>query len=416
MFAVLLGACYYLASFPVFTLRFRYNLHNELHHPDLMPIPRKIWQVRLSSEPLILPFTEIVKEVKVEAPKEMVGGETLRKSQKGEVGPGGDSRYGFSPKERVTNKDRSQKQNSEDSQKYKSDTKVEPLAADLKGKPVTQYNIPDHISEKSHSNKPWYRLPTKRSPIPASVETDPRAIASRSVFSWASINTDYEHTLLSRFGADAFAKFFYANRPDLVQIFLDIQSASIKAEITKYLVLSGTGGVWADLDTVALQPADLMVPESMRSRAQAVVGIEYDKWNDGTLWPGMVRPVQVARWTLAAAPGHPLMQKMTERMLTSLAKLAIDRNSTVSDYSPTEDEMEAITGPGVWTDTVLAVLGEEVGDTVSIKSLSKLPSARLWGNVLVLPQDMFGGWQPWGKKVGNPQRAIVRRYWQGSKV
>lgn len=61
----------------------------------------------------------------------------------------------------------------------------------------------------------------------------------------------------------------------------------------------------------------------------------------------MARGLQIAQWTIAAQPGHPVFLDVLSRALTSWEERA-KKGEGMKDIDVLE-----LTGPGAWTDAVL---------------------------------------------------------------
>lgn len=95
--------------------------------------------------------------------------------------------------------------------------------------------------------------------------------------SWVTKNQDYAYTLMSNDGGNTFARKHYADRPDILKPFLDLQFPVLRSDLLRYMILETEGGVYSDLDTNALKPVRDWIPKDMKSKVHAIVGIEYDQ-------------------------------------------------------------------------------------------------------------------------------------------
>ncbi|MCJ1444310.1 MAG: hypothetical protein MMC23_004811 [Stictis urceolatum] len=277
---------------------------------------------------------------------------------------------------------------------------------------------PDHSSPFPPPPPPPPFRPSPPTNINAPHPPLPSLLASHSLHSLTAHNPDFSHTLLTTQGASSFASYHLSHtHPSLLPIYLSLRAPTLKAEITRYIVLAAAGGYWADLDTISLRSFEDLVPIEQRTRVHCIVGVEYDQGEDLTLWPGIQRRVQFARWTLAAAPGHILPSRMAVRALEGVERLAKERGKGVWECEFSEEEVEGLVGAGRWADEVFRVLGEGIGGEVRAEEVSGLREARVWGDVLVLPWEVLGGWQVWGKGRGRGEvgRGVVRRFGEGAK-
>src|SRR5690606_38373108 len=107
------------------------------------------------------------------------------------------------------------------------------------------------------------------------------------------------------------------------------------------------GGIYADIDTQALQPATEWISSQFKpSSVGLVIGIEADPDRpDWAQWYS--RRIQFCQWTIQSKPGHPVLREIVanitmetlERKKKGILKKKLDK---VVDW----------TGPAVWTDTI----------------------------------------------------------------
>ena len=139
--------------------------------------------------------------------------------------------------------------------------------------------------------------------------------------SWVTKNQDYSYTLMSNDGGNAFARKYYADRPDILQPFLDLQFPVLRSDLLRYMLLETEGGVYSDLDTNVLKPIGEWVTTDIRSKVHLIVGIGYDQLG-GKPEFGMTEPLQFCQWTIAASKGHPIMKRVVEDVVRSLQAMA----------------------------------------------------------------------------------------------
>ncbi|KAK0624415.1 hypothetical protein B0T14DRAFT_565689 [Immersiella caudata] len=205
--------------------------------------------------------------------------------------------------------------------------------------------------------------------------------------SWTSLNPNHTYTLLDQHNASAFVRSHFSHtNPDLVKLYLALPDVRMKSDLLRYLVLDIEGGVYSDLDTVALKPISDWIPPSMHNATKLVVGIVASS-RDGARWANTTQPAQFCQWMIAAAPGHPAFRKMIERVQKSMAELSESYRLPVVELNPTRDEIMNSTGSAAWTEVVLEVL-QGYGEALkSRKDLALLTEPRLIGDILVLPPD-----------------------------
>jgi alpha 1,6-mannosyltransferase len=181
-------------------------------------------------------------------------------------------------------------------------------------------------------------------------------------------------------------------------------------------LLSVEGGVYTDMDTLAIKRIDEWIPATMRDKVRLVVGIEFDR-RDGGGWADIPHWLQFCQWTIAAAPGHPVFPRMVSRVLRSIDELQRAHNSSVQELSLTGFEVMNSTGPAAWTDVVFELLQEHDSRLNNTKDLSFMTEPKLYGDILVLTIDGFGMGQSHSHSTHDgsiPDAALARHFFQGS--
>lgn len=234
---------------------------------------------------------------------------------------------------------------------------------------------------------------------------------------WISKNQDYSYTLMSNQGAEDFARKHYADRPEILEPFLQLKFHVLRSDLLRYMILESEGGVYSDLDTVAIKSVRDWIPQEMRSKIHAIVGVEYDQLG-GEPYYGMNEPIQFCQWTMAASRGHPIMKKIVKKVVAALEEAAERNKTSVADFQPIDDEVVQVSGPVIWTQAVMEAMSEATGTEMSYLNITGMTEPRLFGDVLVLPIDGFGAGQPHSNSTRDdnqgPGDFFVRHQWKGS--
>ena len=236
-----------------------------------------------------------------------------------------------------------------------------------------------------------------------------------SIQTWITKNQDYQYTLVSAAGANAFALKNYANRREILYPFLSLRVPVLRSDLLRYMLLESEGGVYSDLDTAALKPVNQWIPLQLKSKVHAVVGIEYDQ-GEGEAYPGMEGPgLQFCQWTMAASRGHPLMARIVTDVVDALHALAMKNETTIAELQPSDEEIVQLSGPVIWTRAVMKTLSEATGTEMSYRNFTGMKEPRFFGDVMVLPVNGFGTGQlhPGSVRKGSKD-ASVRHGWKGS--
>ncbi|MCJ1372116.1 hypothetical protein MMC20_003337 [Loxospora ochrophaea] len=211
--------------------------------------------------------------------------------------------------------------------------------------------------------------------------------------SWICQNQNCSYTLLSNHAADAFVRTHYARQPSVLQTFLSLRVPVFRSDFFRYLVLTAEGGVYSDTDTKALKPIDTWIPTEFKPRAKVAVGIEWDSLSDhpdDSLDSLDSLSMTFCQYTIMAAPKHPLLTAMLDRVVLNLRSLATKQNVSLSDLHPRDDDVGPTTGPHAWTRNVLDHMTKSSGMNVSFSDMSGMTAPKLFGDTLLLPINAFG--------------------------
>lgn len=233
---------------------------------------------------------------------------------------------------------------------------------------------------------------------------------------WLAKNPDYAYKLVGLPGADEILAKYYDDDSDIKNTFNRLRNTGIKSDLLRYMLLYNEGGVYTDIDTVALKPIDKWVPEKYRDQVRVLIGLEFDQ-GDGGGWVDIFHEVQFCQWTIAAAPGHPLLKNMLEHGLKRLHEVVKDTNQTIETFKPKSVDVLTSTGPAAWTDVVFKELQKIEPELTTLRNLSGMTSPRLFNDIMILPIDAFGVGQPHSKSTNDgtiPKAALSKHLFRGS--
>jgi len=145
----------------------------------------------------------------------------------------------------------------------------------------------------------------------------------------------------------------------------------------RYVVLLHIGGLFADVDTMPLQPPGAWLQEAMhaatstavatataRKDVRLIVGLEaHGSPAEARGWR-WAEPTQLAMWATAAAPGHPVMARAAQKYLESPPP-------EVGSWARAQYDHSIAMGPGLLTRRVDEWIREAAG-----MRLARLPSVR----------------------------------------
>ena len=238
-----------------------------------------------------------------------------------------------------------------------------------------------------------------------------------AIQTWISKNQDYSYTLISNQGGDDFVRKHYAQRLDVLEPFLQLKYHVLRSDLLRYMILESEGGIYSDLDTVVIKSVRDWIPQELRSKVHAIIGVEYDQL-DGEPYYGMNERLQFCQWTIAASRGHPIMKRIVRKVVAALNEAVERKMTSLADFQPTDDEVLQITGPVIWTQAVMEAMSEATGTEMSYLNFTGMIEPRMFGDVLVLPIDGFGAGQPHSNSTRDehhgPGDIFVRHQWKGS--
>ena len=198
----------------------------------------------------------------------------------------------------------------------------------------------------------------------------------KTILSWIKINQKHRYEIVTQHSAESYVRDRFAHRQDVVEVFLDIQDPILRADLIRYLLLLGDGGVYSDIDTVSIKPIEDWIPTAYRNDVNLVVGIEYDSLGGGR-WVDWTLDLQLATWVIMAKPGHILLEMTVQRVLERLRKLALKQERAVSQIKPSFHEVLDTTGPAMFTQVVFEGLSHMIGTPFTASNITGMTEPRL---------------------------------------
>ena len=232
--------------------------------------------------------------------------------------------------------------------------------------------------------------------------------------SWLKLNQKHRYEVITQHSAESYVRERFGHRRDIEETFTDLQDPILRADLIRYLVLLGDGGVYSDIDTKALKPIEDWVPSAFKKHANVVIGVEYDKLG-GARWIDWTLDLQFCTWVMLAKPGHPLMQTTVERVIARIRRLAQKQGTTVSGIKTSFHDVLDTTGPGLFTEAVFEGLSYSTGTNFTWHNVTGLLTPKLVGDILILPINAFGSGQAHSNS-GSPEEdtALVEHLFRGS--
>jgi mannosyltransferase OCH1-like enzyme len=222
--------------------------------------------------------------------------------------------------------------------------------------------------------------------------------------SFIHLNPTYKYIHYNDSTADEFVR---KTMPSYIyQTYISLPKPVMKADYFRYIVLLVKGGIYTDIDTICLKPIDTWINKTTINNQGLIIGIEADAslWD---VWQGdYARQIQFVQWTIAAAPGHPILYQIVKRIA--------EISPTMALKTLTEMQILEWTGPAIWTDVISNYFLAKY--RFSVRNLKNLKQPKLVGeDIYVLPITAFSpGLNKMGSKPITDPEARVQHFFSGT--
>jgi len=235
--------------------------------------------------------------------------------------------------------------------------------------------------------------------------------------SWTEKHPTFVHEVVTDQLALHLIKHLYSAVPDVLEAYLAMPMPILKADFFRYLILLARGGIYADIDTFALQSAVDWIPSVFDVKSVGlVIGIEADPDRlDWAEWYS--RRIQFCQWTIQSKPGHPVLLDIVSKITTETL-----RKKHASILKANHDSVVEWTGPAVWTDSIFSYFNDPEyfdmagsSENITFKDFTGMRVHKLVGDVVVLPITSFspGIGHSGAGEVEDPM-AYVKHEFEGS--
>jgi alpha 1,6-mannosyltransferase len=238
--------------------------------------------------------------------------------------------------------------------------------------------------------------------------------------SWTEQHPGFVHEVITDEVAVNMLRLFYAGVPEVLEAYDALPMPVLKADFFRYLILFARGGIYSDIDTYAIQSALEWIPAQIpRETVGLVIGIEADPdrpdWNE---WYS--RRIQFCQWTIQSKPGHPVLRDIITRITTQT--LALKKTGKLANFLDTD--VVDLTGPAVWTDTVMDFFNDEryfdmdnSKGKIDWHSFTGMTASKRVGDVVILPITSFSpGVNQMGAKDIDDPMAFVKHDFKGESL
>lgn len=155
-------------------------------------------------------------------------------------------------------------------------------------------------------------------------------------------DADIERFILSAYGQDMLATY-----TSIAPLY-----GAARADLFRYLVIYHEGGVYLDIKSSAARPFDeVILPDDtfILSQWDNAPGQEHEGWGRHDYLSHLPEGGEFIQWFLAAAPGHPMMRAVVERVV-----------GIITSYNPLRhgvgQRVVAVTGPIPYTEAIMPLL------------------------------------------------------------
>lgn len=225
---------------------------------------------------------------------------------------------------------------------------------------------------------------------------------------WAVKNPGFVHELFNDDTSNAIIRYLYMNIPEVVRAYNALPHVILKMDFFRYLILFAKGGIYADVDTLPLQPIPNWIPENVdTSELGMIIGIESDPI-DKDWRKYYTRRLQFANWVIQSKPGHPILREIIAAITDITLEKLNNNNLYINDQNDPNFMLDVMnwTGDGLWTDVIFRYFNDYVlsgiFSKVTWKDFTKMDVPKLVSDVLVLPVNSFGA----GETDNIPENAI----------
>jgi mannosyltransferase OCH1-like enzyme len=234
-------------------------------------------------------------------------------------------------------------------------------------------------------------------------------------------NPQYRYEVLTDDNANEYLEWHYGahgiNRPDLVDLYRELNITIIKADLLRYLVMYAEGGVYADIDVECLRPISRFIPERYNEQdVDMIIGVEIDEptFADHEILGSKCK--SFCQWTFAAKPRLPVMMRLIENIQVWLHELSHEKEVEISQLHLDFDEVISGTGPSAFTKAVLEQMtAQNQGKPVTWDLFHNLAESRLVNGILVLNVEAFAAGQGHSDSGNHDSRgALVKHHYHAS--
>lgn len=207
------------------------------------------------------------------------------------------------------------------------------------------------------------------------------------------------------------------NRPDIVDLYREVNATIVKADLLRYMIMYAEGGVYADIDVEDLRPVARWIPERFDEEdIDLVVGVEIDQpaFKDHPILGS--KSMSFCQWTFMSRPRHPVMLSLVESIMAWLADVARAQKVPISEVVLDFDEIISGTGPSAFTKAILEYMtSRSRSGPVTWDTFHDMDESKLVAGVLVRDVESFAAGQGHSDSGNHGSRgALVKHHYHAS--
>ncbi|KAK1959874.1 glycosyltransferase sugar-binding region DXD domain-containing protein-containing protein [Colletotrichum sublineola] len=238
---------------------------------------------------------------------------------------------------------------------------------------------------------------------------------------WTDKNPGYRYEVLTdnndieyveeHYGPDGF------DRPDIVDMYRNVNATIIKADLLRYMIMYAEGGVYADIDVEDLRPVSRWIPERYdEADIDLVIGVEIDQPHFKNHPILGKKSMSFCQWTFMSRPGHPVMLKLVENIMAWLKDVAKSQGVSISEVKLDFDEVISGTGPSAFTKAVLEVMSARSrSGPITWDTFHDIDESKVVSNILVRDVESFAAGQGHSDSGNHNSRgALVKHHYHAS--
>jgi len=209
--------------------------------------------------------------------------------------------------------------------------------------------------------------------------------------SWTIHHPSFVHEVITDNVAVHLIRHLYASVPAVLEAYNALPVPVLKADFFRYLILLARGGIYSDIDTLALKSAADWIPHDVPSNTYGmVVGIEADpERDDWAKWYS--RRIQFCQWTIQSKPGHPVLVNIVANITEETLKRKAENK-----LSKSHEGIIEFTGPAIWTDTIFNFFNDPTyfdmstsKGNITWEHFTGMKAPKKVGDIIILPITSF---------------------------